>query len=92
MSQDIARLATEVNSEEEEVIVTAWSGAPEGGYQFTTVGEDIHYFSLSGKQIEYLHHLHLLRKEVGLERMNTTGKMMVTDYDGNLIHGSEKEF
>ena len=97
MSEDIAKFATEHNSQEEEVVVTAWSGAPEGGYQFTAVHAgrksgklsfpcSVSYFSLSGKQIETLYRLHLERKQVGLELMNTSEDMMVIDYNGEGIH------
>tara|TARA_R100000808_G_scaffold940_3_gene4539 strand:- start:1970 stop:2248 length:279 start_codon:yes stop_codon:yes gene_type:complete len=89
MSQDLAIYICEHNSDTYEVTVTAWSGAPDGGYQFTFTDKKsqgkptARCFSISGKQLEHLYKLHLMRKIDGLEQMDFHRHLEeVIDYRG----------
>lgn len=84
MTEELGSYTCEHNSQTDCVHVNAWSGPPDGGYQFTFFDEEKKYrwFSISGKQLEDLYMLHLQRKIDGLETMERVRNPMLIDYRG----------
>ena len=93
MSEDIARYEvgpTDTHTTlTDGICITAFAGGDQYGYQFTFESKapefNLHYFCLSGAQIEDLYRCHLERKLDGLEQMRRVATPKCMSWEGKYL-------